>query len=175
MSPEPPTPKTKRKDERIAELEAKLDEARILAETYLNQLKYTKADLDNILKQSQRRIGEACDRNNARILSQLTTIADELALVVVNTGDQGIKMIYAKLLKLLESEGVTPIDCVGKPFDPYQHEAVQESETTTCQPGTVVEEIRKGYFYKDKVLRAAMVKVARAPSKKEEKDDDREA
>jgi molecular chaperone GrpE len=175
MSPEPPTPKPKRKDERIAELETQLAEARTQAEALLNQLKYAKADLDNIQKQSQRRIEEANDRNNARIFSQLITLVDELALVANNTGDEGTKMIYTKILKLLESEGCTPIKAVGKPFDPYCHEAVIEEETPTCQPGTVVEEIRKGYSYKDKVLRAAMVKVARAPNKQEEKDDDRKA
>jgi molecular chaperone GrpE len=174
MSPEPPQPKPKRKDERIAELEAQLAETRTQADQYLTQLKYAKADLDNIQKQSQRRIEEANDRNNARILAQLTTLADELALVANNTGDKGVKMIHTKLLKLLESEGVAPIEAVGKPFDPYCHEAVLETETDTCPPGTVAEEIRKGYNYKDKVLRAAMVKVAKAPSKKEEKDYDRE-
>jgi len=175
MSPEPPTPKPKRKDERIAELETQLAEARTHEESYLNQLKYAKADLDNLQKQSQRRIEEATDRNNARILTQLSTLADELALSAQNTGDEGVKMIHAKLLRLLESEGVTPVDALGKPFDPYCHEAVLEAETDACPPGTVVEEIRKGYSYKDKVLRASMVKVARAPSKQEEKDDDREA
>ncbi|MGD0804860.1 MAG: nucleotide exchange factor GrpE [Candidatus Bathyarchaeia archaeon] len=175
MCSEPLKPKPKRKDERIAELEDQLAEARMHAEAYLNQLKYTKADLDNIQKQSQRRIEESIDRNNARIFVQLTTLADELLLIAKNTGDEGVKMIYTKLLRLLESEGVTLIDAVGKPFDPYRHEAILEAETDACPPGTVVEEIRKGYNYKDKVLCAAIVKVARAPSKKEEKDDDRKA
>ena len=174
MSPEPPQPKAKRKDERIAELEVQLAEARTQADQLLTQLKYAKADLDNIQKQSQRRIEEANDRNNARILTQLTTLADELALIAKNTGDEGVGMIHMKLLKLLESEGVAPIEAVGKPFDPYRHEAILETETDTCPPGTVAEEIRKGYKYKDKVLRAAMVKVAKAPSKQEEKDYDRE-
>jgi molecular chaperone GrpE len=174
MSPEPPQPKAKRKDERIAELEVQLAEARTQADQLLTQLKYAKADLDNIQKQSQRRIEEANDRNNARILTQLTTLADELALIAKNTGDEGVGMIHMKLLKLLESEGVSPIEAVGIPFDPYRHEAILETETDTSPPGTVAEEIRKGYKYKDKVLRAAMVKVAKAPSKQEEKDYDRE-
>jgi len=87
MCSEPLKPKPKRKDERIAELEDQLAEARMHAEAYLNQLKYTKADLDNIQKQSQRRIEESIDRNNARIFVQLTTLADELLLIAKNTGD----------------------------------------------------------------------------------------
>ena len=172
MSSEPPTPKPKRQkaDEKIQELEKKLAETRAQAEAYLNQLKYAKADLDNLQKQIQKRIEEANDRNNARILSQLTTLTDELALVAATTKNEATAMIHGKLLKLLESEGCKPIEAQGKPFDPYRHEAVLEVEEGHCPPGTVVEEIRSGYTYKDKVLRAAMVKVARAPSteKKEE-------
>ena len=165
MTPEPPKPKPKRQkaEERIAELEQQLTDTGKTLEAITTQLKYAKADLDNIQKQSQKRIEEANDRNNARILSQLATIADELALVAATTKNEATAMIHAKLLRLLEAEGVKPIDAKGKPFDPYRHEAVLEVEDN-CPPGTVVEEIRGGYTYKDKVLRAAMVKVARAPS-----------
>jgi molecular chaperone GrpE len=66
------------------------------------------------------------------------------------------------------------MECQGKPFDPYRHEAVLEIEEEGCPAGTIIEEIRSGYSYKDKVLRAAMVKVAKAPVKKEEKENVRE-
>ena len=170
MSPEPATPKPKkqRTDERIAELEAKLVEVRKNADTYLTQLMYARADLDNIQKQAQWRSEEAVDRANVRILTQLLTIADELGLAVANGGGKGVEMLHSKLLKLLEQEGVKPMEPVGKPFDPYQHEALMEVETAEHPSGSVVEEIRRGYKYKDKVLRACMVKVSRAPSSKEE-------
>ncbi len=174
MSSEPPKPKPKRQkaEERIAELEQQLTDQGKQLETITNQLKYAKADLDNLQKQTQRRIEEACDRNNARLLSQLITIADELKLVAVQTKNEADSMIHVKLLKILETEGVKPIEAQGKPFDPYKHEAILEVETEECPPGTVVEEIRSGYTYKDKVLRAAMVKVSRAPSKKTEEKHD---
>ena len=169
MTPEPPKPKPKKQkaEERIAELEQQLTDTGKTLEATTTQLKYAKADLDNLQKQTQRRIDEAADRNNARILSQLLTIADELRIVATNTKNEADAMIHAKLLKLLEAEGVKPIECQGTPFDPYKHEAILEVETTKCPPGNVAEEIRGGYTYKDKVLRAAMVKVAKAPSKKE--------
>jgi molecular chaperone GrpE len=169
MSSDPPTPKLKRQknEEKIAELEKQLTEERTLAERYLTQLQYAKADLDNIQKQSQKRIEDAIDRSNVRILSQIITLADELGLVAADSKNEGVAMIHSKLLKLLEAEGVRPMECSGKHFDPYKHEAITEVETCDCPPGTVVEEIRKGYTYKDKVLRAAMVKVARAPSEQE--------
>jgi len=171
MSPDLPTKPKRRTDEKIAELEKQLAEARTQADTYLNQLKYTKADLDNLHKQTQRRLEEAIDRNNARILGQLITLADELSLVANTTKNDAIIMINGKLLKLLHAEGITPMECKGKPFDPFRHEAVLEVEEQDCPAGTITEEIRSGYTYKDKVLRAAMVKVAKAPGKKEEKDD----
>ncbi len=169
MSSESPKPKPKRQkaEERIEELEQQLTEQGKQLETITNQLKYAKADLDNLQKQTQRRIDEACDRNNARLLGQLLTIADELKIVATQTKNEADAMIHGKLLKILEAEGVKPIEALGKPFDPYRHEAILEVETNECPPGTVAEEIRSGYSYKDKVLRTAMVKVARAPTKKE--------
>jgi molecular chaperone GrpE len=166
--PAKPKPKKQKLEERITELEQQLTDTGKTLEATTTQLKYAKADLDNLQKQTQRRIDEAADRNNARILTQLITIADELRIVAANTKNEADAMIHAKLLKLLESEGVKPIECQGKPFDPFKHEAILEVETEECPPGAVAEEIRGGYTYKDKVLRAAMVKVAKAPSKKEE-------
>jgi molecular chaperone GrpE len=167
---EPPKPKPKRQkaEDRITELEQQLTDTGKTFETTTTQLKYAKADLDNLQKQTQKRIDEATDRNNARILTQLITIADELQIIATTTNNEADAMIHAKLLKLLETEGVKPIQAQGQPFDPYKHEAILEVETTTCPPGTVAEEIRGGYTYKDKVLRAAMVKVVRAPSTTEE-------
>jgi molecular chaperone GrpE len=174
MTSEPPKPKPKRQkaEERIVELELQLTDTGKSLETMTTQLKYAKADLDNLQKQTQRRIEEAVDRNNARILSQLITIADELRIVAATTKNDADAMIYIKLLKLLENEGVKPIEANGKPFDPYKHEAILEVETPECPPGCVAEEIRSGYTYKDKVLRAAMVKVAKAPSTKTEEKHD---
>ena len=171
MSPEPQNPKHKRSkpDERINELEAQLAEAQKVSDQYLTQFKYAKADLDNLQKQTQKRIEEATDRAAARVLGELLTIADELT-IIASTNDtraDALNMTLGKLNKLLEAEGVRPIEACGKPFDPYKHEAILEVETSEESEGTVVEEIRRGYTYKDKVLRASMVKVARAPSTKE--------
>jgi molecular chaperone GrpE len=170
MSSEPPKPKPKRHkaEERIAKLEQQLTDTGKQLEATINQLKYAKADLDNLQKLTGRRIEEACDRNNARLLGQLITIADELKIVATSTKNEADNMIHMKLLRLLEAEGVKPIEAQGKPFDPYKHEAILEVETDTCPPNSVAEEIRSGYTYKDKVLRAAMVKVAKEPSTKKE-------
>jgi molecular chaperone GrpE len=73
---------------------------------------------------------------------------------------KGIDLIYRQLLKVLEDEGVTPIECVGKPFDPVYHNAVTMQPSDTYESGTVMQEFQKGYMYKERVLRHSMVIVA---------------
>jgi molecular chaperone GrpE len=98
---------------------------------------------------------------------QLLPIVDELGLAIQaskkinNNIFKGVKMVKQKLEKLLESEGVTPIEAIGGPFNPNLHEAVLEVETDDFPDGVVTEELRRGYLFSEKVLRASMVKVAR--------------
>jgi len=108
---------------------------------------------------------------------QLLTILDELDLALeaskTSKGNiiEGVGMVRNKLLRLMESEGVTPIEAVGTPFDPRLHEAVLEVEARDSPDGSVVEEFRKGYRFRDRVLRASMVKVARNPGSEKVKED----
>jgi len=85
---------------------------------------------------------------------------------------EGVQMVERKLMKVLEMEGVQPIEAVGLKFDPFRHEAIMEVETLNFEDGHVAEEIRQGYTYKDKVLRASVVKVAKAPDVVEIKIED---
>lgn len=174
MSPKKKAPKPK---ERIAELEKALTESEKKSEKLLSQLKYAKADLENIQKQNQRRISDIIDRANGRLLEQLVPLMDELTLLAAaeNGNDEkvseAIGMVRNKLIKIMETEGVRPIEALGYPFDPFKHEAMMEVETEEEPEGFVLEEIRKGYMYKERVLRASMVKVARTPKKIEEEID----
>ena len=72
---------------------------------------------------------------------------------------KGLLMIRKQLLQLLEQEGVVEIEAVGKQFDPHYHDAVMQTAAGGGDPGSVVEELQKGYLYKDRVLRHAKVKV----------------
>jgi len=178
-----PKPKKKKAAEekdhpkRVAELEAALQGEKKRAETYLNQLKYARADLENLRKQMHRRIEEAVDRGNQRLLRDLLPIVEELDLAIeaarntANSGIlEGVEMVKRKMEKMLDSEGVSTIEAEGRAFDPHLHEAVLEVETCDHPDGTVVEEVRRGYLYRGKVLRASMVKVARNPSSKEDQE-----
>jgi len=161
----------------VEELEEDLREEKTRVETYLNQLKYARADLENLQKQVQRRIDDAVDRGTQRLLLRLLPIVEELDLAVEaareteNSGVlEGVEMVRRNLSKMLDSEGVSPIEAVGKLFDPNLHEAVLQVESSDHPEGTVLEELRRGYLYRGRVLRASMVKVARSPSLKEDKE-----
>lgn len=162
---------------RIEELEKSLKEAEEKAQRYLDQLKYAKADLDNIQKQSHRRLSETLEKANGELLQQLLPLHDELEMLSTRDAEkeklaEGIRMIHRKMAKLLESSGVQPIEALGQPFDPFRHEAIVEVETEEEPDGYVLEEVRKGYMFKERVLRATVVKVARSPAEPEEDQDE---
>lgn len=177
MSSDPPKKKAderERYEKRLAEFEASLKEEQQKGERYLNQLKYARADLENLQKQVQKRIDDGVERGNERLILQLLPIIEELDLAIEagkKANDsillEGLEMVRKKLGKILSTEGLSPIDAVGKPFDPHLHEAVLDVETCDSPDGTVIEEVRKGYTFKGRVLRASMVKVARNPSSTE--------
>ena len=173
--------KAKILEEKISELENSLEDERKTSERYLSQLKYARADLENLQKRIQRRIDEAQDKANGRLVMQLLTILDELDLAISAAENsesgiiEGVEMVRGKLWKLLDAEGLAPIDAFKRPFDPNLHEAVLEVETDEVEDGCVAEECRKGYTFKGKVLRASMVKVAKNSGSndvKEENEDE---
>ena len=172
------SPKPTKKDlkERVAKLEVSLEEEKKNSERYLNQLKYARADLENLQKRTQKQIVETLSRANGRLLMQLLPILDELELAITASKEgkgsivEGVEMVKGKLVKLMEAEGVSPIEALGEAFDPGFHEAVLE-ESSDHPNGTVVEEFRRGYTYNGRVLRASMVKVAMNKGSDEVKED----
>lgn len=173
----PKTPTKKELQQRVDELQKKLEEKEREAGRYLSQLKYAKADLENIQKQSHKRLQELMDKANGGLLQQLLPLMDEIEILATRDADkeklvQGMGMVLKKMQKVMEAEGVRAIEAEGQPFDPYRHDAVMEVETAEDPDGIVLEEVRRGYMYKDRVLRASVVKVARCPREGEEKDQD---
>lgn len=170
--------KAKILEEKISELENSLEDERKISEKYLSQLKYARADLENLQKRTQRSIEEAKEKANGRMVIQLLTILDELDLAISaaknSDGDivEGVQMVRGKLWKLLDAGGLSPIEAYGKPFDPNLHEAVLEVETDEVENGFVAEELRKGYKFKGRVLRASMVKVAKNSGSDDVKEED---
>jgi molecular chaperone GrpE len=147
------------------------------SEDYLNRLKYAQADLENLKKRCDRQIEETEKYCNERIIVGLLDVVDELEMAIKSGSSsnskepliQGVEMTLNKFKKLLEKEGVSPIDCVGQPFDPSKHNAVEKTEKADAEGCTIAEEVRKGYTLREKVIRPSIVKVVVKPSSESQK------
>ena len=155
---------------KVADLKSSLEKKTKLEETYLNQLRYAQADLENLQKHIQKRIDEGVTREKAKLIIRILTVAEEVDLTLDEVKKaknssllEGVELVRKKLWKVLSFEGICPIEAIGKPFDPYMHESVQEIETCDYPVGMVVQEVRKGYVLNGKVLRPSLVKVACSP------------
>ncbi|MBM5805467.1 MAG: nucleotide exchange factor GrpE [Candidatus Verstraetearchaeota archaeon] len=157
-----------------------LAEEKRCSEEYLNRLKYLQADFENYQKRMDKQLEEVKRCSNQRLICELLEVLDELEMAVKTGSEagpvdaliQGVEMTLKKLRKVLEAEGVSPIACVGKRFDPSVHAAVSTVEREGVEEGTVLEEVRRGYTMNEKVIRPSIVKVAvkNSGSKKENED-----
>jgi molecular chaperone GrpE len=154
-------------------LEEQLEAEKKRSEEYLTRLKYLQADFENLKKRFDRQITETKNYCTERLVFELLEVADELelALKTAQSADsaklliEGVQMTLKKLRKVLEQEGVSPIACEGKIFDPSRHNAIATIERDDADGCVVAEEVRKGYIMKDKVIRPSIVKVAVKSSK----------
>jgi molecular chaperone GrpE len=161
-------------EQSVDRLEQLLDCERKRSEDYLNRLKYLQADLENFKKRFDREAEQTKNYCTERLVIQLLDVVDELELAVKNgeistSSDsliKGVEMTLKKLRKVLEQECVTPIDNPeGKAFDPSCQHAIAAIERDDVKDSTVLEEIRKGYMMRGKVIRPSIVKVAVKSSK----------
>jgi molecular chaperone GrpE len=126
------------------------------------------AEFDNYRKRVERERREQADQTMTSLLGSLLLVVDdfELALAAqsadVPAYRKGVELIHAKLLDLLRTYDVRPIDALGADFDPKIHEAVSVEESPSHRGGEVIGEMRRGYMIGDRLLRPAMVKVAKA-------------
>ncbi len=100
-------------------------------------------------------------------------LLDEVEIAAKHTKDDGVRMVYKNMMKTLAREGLEEMDSLGKPFDPYYHDAVKQGDG---EEGKVVEIVQKGYLFKGKVLRHAKVIVGNGNhvhAKKEEKKEEK--
>jgi len=112
---------------------------------------------------------EAADNVKKRIFLNFLPVIDNFTLAVkakdesadLKTVCDGFMMIYEQLIKTFEKEGVKEVTCLGEKFDPKFHEVIQEIQDDTKERGIILEEIRKAYFYGDKLIRPAMVKIVK--------------
>jgi molecular chaperone GrpE len=171
-----------RAEERIAELDAspatlsaELDELRQQLEAAQQEAaenkagwQRTAADFANYRRRTEQERDAMLGLANEALLSKLLGHVDDFDRALANMPEElqgvgwveGIVAIDRKLRQLLDSEGLTPIEAVGRPFDPHEHEAVVREERPDVAEGTVTAELQRGYRIRDRVLRPAMVVVA---------------
>jgi molecular chaperone GrpE len=136
---------------------------------YYDRLLRKTAEFDNYRKRVERERRELTQAVSGDVLETLLPVVDdfERALQVEIGADpaayrKGVELIYKQLQDLLAKRGVTPIDAVGQPFDPRFHQAITYEPSPGHAEGEVLEVVRRGYMHGDRLLRPAMVKVAKA-------------
>ena len=127
------------------------------------------ADFDNFRKRTQQEKEELSKYTTAEVLKKITYSLDTFDRAKehlenvedVKKVNEGWEIAYKQLLDTLNKIGLTEIDAIGKPFDPNEHEAITQVETEEFEPDTVALIAQKGYKYQDKIVRAALVGVAK--------------
>jgi molecular chaperone GrpE len=134
---------------------------------YLRQL----AETENMRKRLQKEKQELMDYAISNVIAEFLNPIDHMESALGHTDNMseevkhwgiGFKMILTQFKEVLKDNGVTAMSCMGEPFDPHLHEAIEVIETDEAEPGTIIEECIKGFKMGDKVIRPARVKVAKA-------------
>ena len=149
------------------------------AERSLAKWQRSQADLQNYAKRAEQEKSETVEFANRILILDLLPILDDferaLASLPVELDEQnwtqGIKLIYNKLKTVLETQGLAEIKAKGEYFDPYLHEAASQLEG---EEGIIIEEIRKGYKFRDKLLRPSMVMVGTSTKNKTQEESSEE-
>jgi len=155
------------------ELEAKDKEAKENYDRFLRQV----AELENFRKRMAREKEESIRFANEDLIRNLLPVVDNLERAVAHAKGggngkplvEGVEMVLKGLSDVLSKHGVVQVSAIGQPFDPGKHEAMAQVESGSHSPNTVVEEHHKGYLLFDRLLRPALVSVAKAPEIKEKK------
>ncbi|MBW3002289.1 nucleotide exchange factor GrpE [Candidatus Woesearchaeota archaeon] len=127
---------------------------------YEDQLKRLQAEFENYQKRIVKEQKDFVCFANEKLIAELLTIMDDFEKALPNVKDEGIKMIYNKISKLLSDQGVKPIKSKGEKFDTFKHEVLCTEEGD--DEDVIVEEIQKGYEMNGKVIRYAKVKITKA-------------
>ncbi len=155
--------------EENARLKEELQQAQAKANEYLDGWQRARAEFANYKKRVDREQANLHQTTAANIMKRYLEILDDLDRALRNRPQEaedakwaaGIELIYRKLLALLESEGITVMDADGKFFDPNLHEGISQEESSEHESGQIIEVVKNGYMMGDRVLRPALVRVAR--------------
>jgi molecular chaperone GrpE len=165
--------------EDIEALQKALAEEKEKAEKYLANWQRSQADLENYIKRAEQEKSETVECASRMLILNLLPILDDFerafASLPVEFDEQnwteGMRLIYNKVKAVLETQGLAEIKAKGECFDPYWHEATGQLEG---EEGIIIEEIRKGYKFKDRLLRPSMVMVGTGTKNKTQEESSEE-
>ena len=161
----------------VKELEAKLDAKAEEAKDNYDRFLRVSAEFDNYKKRSARELEDFRKYANQSLLKEMLSVVDNLELAIHSADEnqrhesslkEGLDLTRREMLRVFEKFQVTPIESKGKAFDPTYHEAVMQEETDEFPENTVVTEMQKGYLIHDRLLRPAMVVVAKPKTRPSE-------
>ena len=151
------------------DLHTKLEELEKKASEYLDGWQRSRAEFANYKKRIEREQAQTYQNAAGSVLKKFLEVADDLERALKNRPQdqegaewaQGIELIYRKILAIMESEGITVMNLDGQFFDPNFHEAISHEDVEGYQEGQIIEVVKQGYLLGDRVLRPALVRVAR--------------
>jgi molecular chaperone GrpE len=152
------------------ELPNELEQTRQERDEHYKKLLETAAEFDNfrkdVRKREERKRREHDYQVTKDLMNEIVDVIDDLERALAAPEGSGyrlgVELIHKQLLNLIDKHEVTAIEAIGSDFDPNRHEAVQHEPSDAHRDGEVIEEFRRGYMLRDKLLRASMVKVAKA-------------
>jgi len=152
----------------LESLRSQLEEQKARADDYYNRLARVQADYENYRRRTRQEKEEFYKYASEQLIVALLPVLDNFGRALAAEGQSienfksGVEMIYRQLQDVLHAEGLAPVPAVGEQFDPVKHEAVLQAESDEHPDNTVIEELQRGYYLKEKVIRPAMVKVAKS-------------
>ena len=164
----------------IADLRQQLAAKEIEAKNNFDRLLRQAAELENYKKRSVRERDDAARYANEMLLKDLLPVVDNLERAVAHASGggngkplvEGVEMVLRSLLDTLAKHGVSQMIAVGQSFDPAKHEAIAQVESEDHEPNSVVEELHKGYLLRERLLRPALVSVAKGAKTQEKKNQE---
>lgn len=153
----------------MAELEAKLAAAEKEKKDNYDRFLRSAADLENMRKRQKRELEDAKFETKNKVLKEMLPVVDNLERAIEHAGAggeknpilEGVQLVLRQFTAAFERLEVTPVDAMGQPFDPNLHEAISQQESDQ-PPGTVVQVLQRGYRAGERLLRPALVVVAKA-------------
>lgn len=152
----------------------KLSMAEIAMASHQTEVLRLHADMQNLRRRAEQDVEKAHKYGQERLVSELLPVLDNLERALQVAGDQenelisalrqGVELTLKSFIDCLKKFNVEAVDPIGEPFNPQYHQAMGMQESTTAEPDTVIAVMQKGYSLNGRVLRPAMVMVARAPS-----------